>query len=32
MIVIQPPLTSTEEELRYVAASLHAAIVERFGG
>jgi adenosylmethionine-8-amino-7-oxononanoate aminotransferase len=31
VIVLMPPLSSTDSELRHLAASVHAAIVERFG-
>jgi adenosylmethionine-8-amino-7-oxononanoate aminotransferase len=31
VIVLMPPLSSTEDELSYLAASVHAAIVERLG-
>jgi len=31
VIVLMPPLSSTDSELRHVAESVHAAIVERFG-
>ena len=31
VIVLMPPLSSTEAELRHLAASVHAAIVERCG-
>ena len=31
VIVLMPPLSSTEAELRHLAASVHAAIVERLG-
>jgi adenosylmethionine-8-amino-7-oxononanoate aminotransferase len=31
VIVLMPPLSSTDDELQYLAASLHAAIVERLG-
>ena len=32
VIVLMPPLSSTEAELAHLAASVQAAIVERFGG
>ena len=31
VIVLMPPLSSTDAELRHLAASVHAAIVERLG-
>jgi adenosylmethionine---8-amino-7-oxononanoate aminotransferase len=31
VIVLMPPLTSTDEELRRLASALHAVLVERFG-
>ena len=31
VIVLMPPLTVTDEELRHLAAALHAVLVERFG-
>jgi adenosylmethionine-8-amino-7-oxononanoate aminotransferase len=31
VLVLMPPLSSTDDELRYLASSLHAAIVERLG-
>src|SRR6266540_2083344 len=31
VIVLMPPLTVTEDELRHLAGSLHAVLVERFG-
>ncbi len=31
VVVVMPPLSATEDELRHVAAALHAALVERFG-
>ena len=31
VIVLMPPLTATEDELRRLAGALHAALVERFG-
>ena len=31
VIVLMPPLSATDEELQYLAASVHAAIVERLG-
>jgi adenosylmethionine-8-amino-7-oxononanoate aminotransferase len=31
VIALMPPLSSTDEELQHLAASLHAAIVERLG-
>jgi adenosylmethionine-8-amino-7-oxononanoate aminotransferase len=31
VIVLMPPLSATDDELRHLAAALHAAIVERFG-
>jgi adenosylmethionine-8-amino-7-oxononanoate aminotransferase len=31
VIVLMPPLSVTVEELRHLVASVHAAIVERFG-
>ena len=31
VIVLMPPLTSTDEELRALGAALEAALVERFG-
>jgi adenosylmethionine-8-amino-7-oxononanoate aminotransferase len=32
VIVLMPPLSATEEELRHLAAALHAALLERLGG
>ena len=32
VIVLMPPLSSTEAELTHLAGAVHAAIVERFGG
>jgi adenosylmethionine-8-amino-7-oxononanoate aminotransferase len=31
VVVLMPPLTATDDELRRLAASLHAVLVERFG-
>src|SRR4051812_18781733 len=31
VLVLMPPLSSTDHELRYLASSVHAAIVERLG-
>jgi adenosylmethionine-8-amino-7-oxononanoate aminotransferase len=31
VVVVMPPLSATEDELRHVAAAFHAALVERFG-
>jgi adenosylmethionine---8-amino-7-oxononanoate aminotransferase len=31
VVVVMPPLSATEDELRHVASALHAALVERFG-
>jgi adenosylmethionine-8-amino-7-oxononanoate aminotransferase len=31
VLVLMPPLSSTDDELRYLASSVHAAIVERLG-
>jgi adenosylmethionine-8-amino-7-oxononanoate aminotransferase len=31
VLVLMPPLTSTDEELRHLAAALHAVLVERLG-
>jgi adenosylmethionine-8-amino-7-oxononanoate aminotransferase len=32
VIVLMPPLSAAEAELRHLGASLHAVLVERFGG
>jgi adenosylmethionine-8-amino-7-oxononanoate aminotransferase len=32
VVVLMPPLSSTDEELRGLGAALHAVLVERFGG
>ena len=32
VIVVMPPLSATEEELRHLAAALHAALEEKLGG
>jgi adenosylmethionine-8-amino-7-oxononanoate aminotransferase len=31
VVVLMPPLSATEAELRHLAAALHAVLVERFG-
>lgn len=31
VVVLMPPLSATEDELRHLASALHAALVERFG-
>jgi adenosylmethionine-8-amino-7-oxononanoate aminotransferase len=32
VLVLMPPLSSTDDELRYLASAVHAGIVERLGG